>query len=1668
MSATENRIVKMIFDNAQFKRAASETSGQLSALDKQVASAGKGKGLLDMAGHMDTVRVKASAMQVATVTAIANIANRAVNAGISMAKSLSLDPIKQGFDEYELKMKSIQTILANTKGENLKSVSGALNELNLYADKTIYNFANMTQNIGKLTTAGIGLDDATATVKGFSNMVALAGGDATAAAGAMEQFGQGLQAGAIKAIDWMSISNRGLGSQSLQKAFFETARAAGQLSDVPLSTTFEQWSKDQGGFKNSLESGWLTTETATETLKIMTGDIKNAQELVAMGFDPKTANDMLKIANNALDSATKVRTFSAFMDTTKEALASGWGQVMEVIFGDFNESTKTFTALSESVGGAIDRMFGGIMDLVEGFDKFGGRMNVIATFRNVLRPITSLLGLIGAAWSKVFGDGEAGKGLANLTEILYQLTRPLRILGNVMNGQLTPMEGFRRLIKVITDNLQTLMDWVSRVVEPLTDLLELKVPGSSGIVNWIKDVARQVRAAIDEVAELVKMGSSMGDIFGGLSFDMPSMPSMPSLPSLKSIGGGGEDASGPIAGLASGMDRLKGSISGVNTETKRGMMFNPDADITGGRVRDLDGLGDSLDSTKAKMETVGEKAMPFLSMLKEKLTGFISGFSLDDLMASFNLAVLSTMAISISRFLNTLSGAFSGFVGTGAAINDVLGKAGDALGSFQTAARAKLITAIAIAIGVLAASLWVLSTIPAEKMKTALAGMAGIMLIMVVGVESITKAVEKMEGKGTGLKLTGLSLALMALGAAILMLSGAFLILNYVDWTSMLKGLATIIVVMKLMEAMGKVGQYGAKNLMGTAVALGSLAVSFVILAGALLLFQLVKWEAMAKAGATLAALTLAIGLLALIPYDGIAKVGLAMLSTSVGMLAIANALIIFSLVKWESIGKASVILAVLTASLAALMYVGGGGIGAAGILAMGAALVMIAVAGQMLNGVNWSTIGKVALIMGVLIVAFGGFLAVISFFSPALILLSMFAGQLALLSLALAGLALAFAVVFPLLAAGAGVFAAFATGAAIAFAVFVQTLALQAPIIKNSFLKILQTLIDGLVEAVPMVIDGVRRLFAAIKDQFSSSGGEGAKTAGLMKTSSKSWIEKLKDGIAERIPMIVDKAKDLILKFIDGLVKHSKTIGAKGAELVTGLISGIASRIDRIVSAATDLIIQFATGIQSGLGRIIEAGVQLIADFLHRLAATIRSGSAAIGGGIDAVVDAMKDVGMDMVRGIIGGIDAMFGDAMGAIGDLASGMVNKAKNILDIFSPSRVFMSIGKFLVEGLTKGIQNNAASAITATAAMVSGSIAIASQYMDKFVQDLDQKAIAATARATGLQAAAEKAAKAAERTKKNKKDDKAARRLQNTADKATLAAEKREAAAAKAQEASERAAQFEDSTLIERAQMRADDAQSQIDDAKAAEFEAASKLEQAKALREQASKKGVNKKDAKAFRKQAENLEAAARKDAERADALLLAARNSATAAMGLQQAAAAEAAADFQRRYEQGAQEDAAEEAFNALTDEGKAAERRRQAAALQAQADQDLAKAKQLAYTDLEAANELADEAIERADLARQYLTDAKNFDESAARAKDSQSVDTGGQIVNLDPTEAASIAFNEYAQRYDAGLAAQSGGKVLEFNQYNTSPEYLSEADIYRRTNNQLEFAGARLGVPA
>ena len=186
MSSIDNRIVNMKFDNAAFEKNARTSMSTLDRLKQALSFSGGAKGfsginaaakgvnLEPIHGAVTGVSKSFMAMSTIAITALATITSKAMAAGASIVKSLTIQPMMTGFNEYELKMGAIQTIMAGS-GESLKTVNRYLQDLNTYSDKTIYSFKDMTSNIGKFTNAGVSLKTSVAAIQGIANVAAISG-----------------------------------------------------------------------------------------------------------------------------------------------------------------------------------------------------------------------------------------------------------------------------------------------------------------------------------------------------------------------------------------------------------------------------------------------------------------------------------------------------------------------------------------------------------------------------------------------------------------------------------------------------------------------------------------------------------------------------------------------------------------------------------------------------------------------------------------------------------------------------------------------------------------------------------------------------------------------------------------------------------------------------------------------------------------------------------------------------------------------------------------------------------------------------------------------------------------------------------------------------------------------------------------------------------------------------------------------------------------------------------------------------------------------------------------------------------------------------------------------------------------------------------------------------
>lgn len=443
----------------------------------------------------------------AASVAMGNIASKALMAGGSVLSSFTFGPIMDGFREYENQLNAVQTIQANTfsKGETTATINAALDELNAYADRTIYSFTEMTRNIGMFTSAGVGLKDSVAAIKGLSNVAAMSGSSSEQAATAMYQLSQALSTGSVKLQDWNSIVNAGMGGEQFQEALKRTARTYGVEVDKMIDKA--------GSFRNSLKDGWLTSEIMIETLTQYTGDLSREQ-LLSAGYTEQQADEIMKLAETANDAATKVKTFSQLIDTTAEALGSGWASIFRTIFGDFERARTMWTAVSDVVNTGIGTFFDAIQGILDRWDELGGWEEWWYGLGELWLAIAKPLKAIGEGFFSAF-QGDAGKALYDFSYYFrHSISQWLMMSDDFANnlGKVFKMAG-----ELLSPVLEVLIGLASAIVQIGVAAFKIGVILAGIFIKPMILIAAKVGDIISVFSDW--FGQMLGgtDILGGLA-----------------------------------------------------------------------------------------------------------------------------------------------------------------------------------------------------------------------------------------------------------------------------------------------------------------------------------------------------------------------------------------------------------------------------------------------------------------------------------------------------------------------------------------------------------------------------------------------------------------------------------------------------------------------------------------------------------------------------------------------------------------------------------------------------------------------------------------------------------------------------------------------------------------------------------------------------------------------------------------------------------------------------------------------------------------------------------------------------------------------------------------------------------------------------------------------
>ena len=1226
MSKTiDQKVVEMQFDNKNFEKNVSKTMTTLDKLKNLLNFKKETKSLDELQRQADSIKFhglantvenladKFTGLQTIGTVAMMRIANAAVDAGKNITKALTITPIVTGFSEYETKINAIQTIMSNTrsKGTTMDEVTKTLNELNLYADKTIYNFAEMTRNIGTFTAAGVGLKDAAAAIQGIANLAAASGSSSQQASVAMYQLSQALAAGSVKLMDWNSVVNAGMGGQLFQEALKQTAREYGVSIDDII--------KKNGSFRNSLQEGWLSADILNTTLKKFTveGAKEYTESMIASGkYTKEQADALLKEAQSMEDAATKVKTFTQLWSTLQESAQSGWAQTWEIIIGNFDEAKELLTKVSDVIGGILNESANARNEVLQGWKDLGGRSELIKAFENMFDAITNIIKPIHDAFRDIF-PRKTSEELLSLTKKFEQFTSKL-IIGEKTAEKLK--NTFSGLFSVI----KTAITIVKTFVNAGLDLLELFLPLGDAVLTVTSSFGKW----LEKTTKAVRDSNTIANILNKL------------------------------------VDVIKNVTEKINQFISDTLKFDNVMNFFSGMFNFISKIGLAIGKFFGSIIRNGD-----LKNVVDILNGGLFG----------------GLILATTKFVKRLENIGGSIESVTNGIKDCLSGVKDILKAYQEEIQSKTLLNIAKAVGILAASLLVLSLIPSEKIVSSLGAMAGVMIefmamfkIWTLMAKDVTKAAR------SSIAMIGMATSLLILATAMKKLDDMNLEQVGSGLIAMAGGMAILITGLQSMpddtkivrNSIGLIAMATAMNILASALkSMGNLSI-------------LEIGKSLLTLGASLKILTSALNK---IPDGSISK-GTGLLIMASSLIILGTALTKLSGLSWSDIarsltamGGALLILTIAINKMPGKQESGKASKSSFSMIGMATSIVILGYALEKLSKLSWSDIARSLTAMGGALVLLVSSMAIISktksssksivAASAALVVFAM--GMKMLSSISWTGLLKSMA------------------GLAIGITGLVIAAKLLTPIVPTLLAVAGAAALFGVASVafgagLVLIASGITALSLAL------SGGATMIVAGL---------SAIILGILGLVPEIVNMAKIFAVGLLDAIIEIAPLIAKAIFTTIYQALKIMADYIPMIVDVIMDLIINTLRAISDRLPELIVSVAELLKSFFKGVIEAIdildpkslMSGIKAIGmlTGIMLMLAALAHLVPSAMIGVLafGALALELSLVVGLLGKVLSGKeasLEQAGNSLMVLGSA-----IGKFiggLVGGFASGVTSN----------------------------------------------------------------------------------------------------------------------------------------------------------------------------------------------------------------------------------------------------------------------------------------------------------------------------------------------------------------------------------------
>ena len=1287
----DERVVRMDFENDSFERKAAKSTKTVKELDKalelkngkksfeDVEAAAEKTNFSSLIKAADVVTNRLSNLGIVGVTALTNLTNKAVDAGEKILKSLTVDNITAGWDKYAQKTSAVQTIMAATRKEfggdtakQMEYVNSQLEKLNWFTDETSYNFLDMVSNIGKFTSNNIALDRSVTSMQGIATWAAISGANAGEASRAMYNLSQAISTGAVKLIDWKSIENANMATAEFKQTAIETAVAMGTLTAEADGTykTLNGNVVSVENFNSALSDAWFTSDVLLSTLDqygaattklneayektgLTTSEILNyiddykeglldlnklsketgvgVSELKRM-FDD-LSDSSLEFGIRAFKAAQEAKTFGEALGSVKDAVSTQWMNTFELIFGDYEQAKKLWTDLANGLYDIFASGGEARNELLKAWSDLGGRDDFIKGLYNSLGAIVERGELLKETFREVF-PSLTPERLAEITKSFAEISESFK-MGDEEAGKL------KRAF--------------------------------SGVLNVFKKAGNIAGSFVKSLSPLTKLGSYLGGLaLNGLASFGDKLTELSKISSKVDIFGGIEK------GVDFLVDKFINATEAVKTFFQT--LEKP-------KLPDFSGMFTGFNISGA-LASAGSFLNQVFSGLGSGFSNAFNGFSFDNLLKNITTGAFAALVINLTKFVDKIKESLDS-LGDVVGENGVLGILKETLKSFQTEIKSKILINIATAVGILAASLLVLSMVKPERLAVALGALSGSM----IGLVKMVSALGTMMAAGDFKGFAKLTVSLIPLSVAILILASAVAKLSRLDWNGLLIGLAGLAGIALVISKTASYLSSSAKGLKISALGFIGLATAIVILASAVSSMGKLDFGQLVNG-----LLGVAVSLAVIARFTEISdvskisiKIGLALISIAAAMNIFASAVsklgTMDSTQALNGIFAMGGILLAIASFSADINKFGSGNMVSLGasLILIGAAMNILSVALGSIGKMGLEQIGKGLLAMGVglLILAdameqFGkakkGVGAMI-LAASALLLLTPSLLILGNMSLSKIGVGLL---------AIAGAFTIFGV-AGLLLKPLVPTI-----LILSGALALMGVGILATGAGVMVLAAGITALAAA----FAAGGsliveGITAILTGIVEmiptvaTALAQGITAFASAIATGAPTLAAAGIALIMSFLMSIRTIIPAIVTVGLEMIVSLLSGLNANIGDIITVGVQLVINLINGIASSLGALIQAGINLAIAFVNGVANGIRDNSEQIFAAVRNLISSILELFIDGLQEVVSLIP-------GVGSKMAEGLESAKEAIRETLAPESM-SEIGSEAAQSLSNGAVN-----------------------------------------------------------------------------------------------------------------------------------------------------------------------------------------------------------------------------------------------------------------------------------------------------------------------------------------------------------------------------------------